>query len=66
MNKLLPMLFFLVFTSANAEVKNIEAQGNLESPAPAECVTVKQLNNKQNPVDIFSGINKCIESHLQI
>lgn len=39
---------------------NYEATGNLESPKPARCVPISELSNKQNPVDIFTGLNACL------
>ena len=41
-------------------VSNYNAKGNLESPKPSGCVEVNQLSNQQNPVDIFTGLNTCI------
>lgn len=47
-------------STPKSNVTNYEAAGNLESPKPAGCVSVGELSNKQNPVDIFTGLNACL------
>lgn len=47
-------------STSNSNVSNYEADRNLESPKPAGCVPVSELSNKQNPVDIFTGLNACL------
>ena len=47
-------------STPEGNVTNYEAAGNLESPKPAGCVSVGKLSNKQNPVDIFTGLNACL------
>ncbi|MEF1331004.1 hypothetical protein [Vibrio sp. M260121] len=41
-------------------VSSYNAQGNLESLKPSGCVEISQLSNQQNPVDIFTGLNRCM------
>jgi hypothetical protein len=54
-------LSFTLLTSASlADTTNYEAKGNLEAPNPASCVGMEKLTNKQNPADIFVGINECL------
>ena len=48
-------------TTSPGNVTSFNAKGNLESNKPSGCVSITNLSNQQNPVDIFSGINKCIE-----
>ena len=62
MYRIQALLLAAFITSAHAEVRNIEAPGNLESPSPVECVSVNKLSNNHNPADIFSGINKCMSN----
>lgn len=54
----------LLLSACNATPKNnvlnYEANGNLESPQPAGCVSIAELSNRQNPVDIFTGLNVCL------
>lgn len=57
------MLLTVCNTSAQANVTNYEAKGNLESPSPAGCIKVNELTNQQNPVDIFTGLNTCLINH---
>lgn len=47
-------------STPKSNVSNYEAAGNLESPKPAGCISVGELSNKQNPVDIFTGLNACL------
>lgn len=47
-------------STSKSNVSNYEAAGNLESPQPSACVSVGELTNKQNPVDIFTGLNSCL------
>ncbi|TDR23680.1 hypothetical protein [Marinicella litoralis] len=42
------------------EITNHEAAGNLESPKPSGCVQISNLTSQQNPVDIFTGLNRCL------
>ncbi len=39
----------------------IEAEGNLESPNPCDCVDLAEVTNEHNPADILNGMGKCIE-----
>lgn len=61
---LLATISTLLLSACNSipksNVSNYEATGNLESPKPAGCVSVGELSNKQNPVDIFTGLNACL------
>jgi hypothetical protein len=50
----------LLSLASLADSTNYEAKGNLESPTPASCVGMEKLSNKQNPADIFVGINECL------
>lgn len=47
-------------STPKSSVTNYEASGNLESPKPTGCVSVAELSNTQNPVDIFTGLNACL------
>lgn len=49
-------------STQKSNVANYEVAGNLESPKPAGCVSVGELSNKQNPVDIFTGLNVCLSN----
>lgn len=57
------LLLTLCSTSTLANVTNYETEGNLESPKPAGCISVSELTNQQNPVDIFTGLNTCLINH---
>ena len=46
--------------STKNNITNYESTGNLESPKPSGCVEISGLTNQQNPVDIFTGLNKCL------
>lgn len=48
-------------STPKSNVSNYEATGNLESPQPAGFVPVGMLSNKQNPVDIFTGLSACLK-----
>lgn len=43
-------------------VTNFQAQGNLKSPTPTECVHIRQFQPDQNPADIFAGMKKYLNS----
>ncbi len=43
------------------EIQTIEAEGNLESPNPCDCVELSEVTNEHNPADILTGMGKCIE-----
>ena len=43
------------------EIQTIEAEGNLESPNPCDCVELSEITNEHNPADILTGMGKCIE-----
>lgn len=47
-------------SSTNNNSTNYVSVGNLESPKPSGCVEISSLSNKQNPVDIFTGLNQCL------
>lgn len=40
---------------------SLEAEGNLESPNPCNCVEISEITNEHNPADILYGMGKCIE-----
>jgi hypothetical protein len=40
---------------------SIEAEGNLESPNPCDCIELSKVTNEHNPADILNGMGKCIE-----
>lgn len=40
---------------------SLEAEGNLESPNPCNCVEISEITNEHNPADILHGMKKCIE-----
>ncbi|MEN3324701.1 hypothetical protein VP395_13245 [Mariniflexile soesokkakense] len=41
---------------------SFEAEGNLESPNPCDCVELLDVTNENNPADILIGMGKCMES----
>ncbi|MCO7188581.1 MULTISPECIES: hypothetical protein [unclassified Pseudoalteromonas] len=47
-------------STPKSSVTNYEADGSLGSTRPAKCVSVAELSNTQNPVDIFTGLNICL------
>ena len=49
-------------STPKSHVSNYEAAGNLASPKPAGCVSISDLSTKQNPVDIFIGLNACLNN----
>lgn len=49
----------LISTSAQ-NVITMNAEGNLESPRPLECVDLSEVTNMHNPADILTGMRKCI------
>ena len=63
--KILGVLAVLSLTACNStpqsNTTNYNAKGNLESPKPSGCVAVNKLSNKQNPVDIFTGLDICMK-----
>ena len=40
---------------------SLEAEGNLESPNPCDCVEISGVTNEHNPADILNGMGKCIK-----
>lgn len=59
---ILPVLFLAACSSIHqGKVTHYEAKNNLASIKPADCGSVKSLTREQNPVDILSGVNQCIE-----
>ncbi|MGY0216371.1 hypothetical protein ACWJJH_03170 [Endozoicomonadaceae bacterium StTr2] len=66
MNKSLTgLLASLLFISGcqsthNPATTGLQAERGLESPGPASCTAIDNLSNKQNPVDIFSGVIDCL------
>ncbi|MGB6093300.1 MAG: hypothetical protein WBF83_06035 [Moheibacter sp.] len=63
MKKILTVGLFLTgFAFVFAQkVISIEAEGNLESPDPLDCVELSEVTNNHNPADILNGMRKCIE-----
>ncbi|WP_188363220.1 hypothetical protein [Flavobacterium orientale] len=58
------ILIILAFGSNNIQAQktiSLEAEGNLESPNPCECVELSKITNEHNPADILIGMGKCIE-----
>ncbi len=54
-------LMLVLFSSWTiAGITNFESEGNLKSSHPANCVAISQLNNRQNPADLFIGLEKCL------
>jgi hypothetical protein len=57
----------LMLSACNSTPKsnatNYEATGNLESSKSAECISMAELSNTQNPVDIFTGLNACLNEN---
>jgi len=47
---------------AASQIKNYEAEGNLEATQPLGCVDLGALTNVHTPADIFPGVRKCIEA----
>lgn len=63
-SKVISVLAVLVLAACNSTPKSnitdYSAKGNLESPKPSGCVSINQLSNQQNPVDIFTGLSACM------
>ncbi|MEH0669236.1 hypothetical protein [Vibrio owensii] len=57
--------FAMLLTACNSTTKNnivnYEAEGNLRTSEPVSCVAVNELTNKSNPVDLFYGVNSCLD-----
>ena len=63
MKKILIVLI-LTFGINNVQAQktiSLEAEGNLESPNPCNCVEISEITNEHNPADILHGMGKCIE-----
>ncbi|WP_461587785.1 hypothetical protein [Winogradskyella sp.] len=58
---LLSLLAFCLHTVYAQKTINIEAEGNLESTKPCDCVEISEITNAHNPADILHGMGKCIE-----
>ncbi|WP_444896909.1 hypothetical protein [Microbulbifer sp. SSSA005] len=56
----LALVGLIVSITANADIKNYEAEGNLESSRPVNCISTKELTTKNSPADIYIGVNKCV------
>ena len=57
------LILFAVCTSSIGGNTDHVAAGNLESAVPAECLLIEQLSSDQDPVDIFTGINICLNKN---
>jgi hypothetical protein len=57
----------LIVSSCNsapkANIKVYETVGILESTRPTGCIPVSELSNKQNPVNIFTGLKECLSQN---
>lgn len=64
MNKiaLLFVVICIVSCTSKSGVKGFQSKGNLETPKPAACVSISQLDSGQNPADIFTGMSECLSS----
>jgi hypothetical protein len=64
--KIIGLLAVILLTACNStpksNVSNYNAKGNLESANSSGCVAINQLSNQQNPVDIFNGLNTCMNA----
>lgn len=63
MKKIL-VVIILTFGINNIQAQktiSLEAEGNLESPNPCNCVEISEITNEQNPADILHGMGECIE-----
>lgn len=63
MKKLL-IVFILSLGIHNIQAQkiiSIEAEGNLESSNPCDCVEISEITNEHNPADILIGMEKCIK-----
>jgi hypothetical protein len=58
---IITLLIFGINQIKAQEIKQIEADGNLESPNPLACVSLSEVTNQNNPADILNGMKKCIE-----
>ena len=52
---------FSIYNVQAQKTISLEAEGNLESPNPCECVELSKITNTHNPADILHGMKKCIE-----
>lgn len=58
---ILVLLVLITSTMQAQKNKALEAEGNLESPNPCDCIEITKVSNTQNPADILKGMEKCIE-----
>lgn len=57
------LIGLIISISASADIKNHEAEGNLESSRPISCISAKELATKNSPADIYIGISKCVNEN---
>ena len=57
------MLSFSINNVQAQKTISLEAEGNLESPNPCDCVDISEITNEHNPADILHGMGKCIEKN---
>jgi hypothetical protein len=60
MRKIIFIIIAFYSVTTNAEIRNFEAKGNLESRNPVACVDINGISNKNTPADIFIGFEKCL------
>ena len=58
---ILTLLLFGIHSINAQKIISIEAEGNLESPHPLECVSLSEVSSNHNPADILNGMAKCIK-----
>lgn len=59
---LFALLIIFSTLKIQAQVVNLDAEGNLESPNPIGCLNLKQVSNSNNPADIYIGMSECIKN----
>lgn len=57
---LLAVAFALLAATTMAQVSQLEAEGNLESTVPVDCVPLTEIRNTHTPADIYAGISACL------
>lgn len=61
-NTFFALLIILSTLTIQAQVVNLEAEGNLESLNPIGCLNLNQVSNSNNPADIYIGMSECIKN----
>lgn len=49
--------------NGNSRVRNLEADGNLESTTRLECLDASSVRNSMTPADLFLAIDRCLQTN---